>query len=305
MKKQIFLVVSVVLFNVSIAFAQTPPPPPASPAIQIADGAVLNGKAISLAKPEFPAAAKAVRASGAVNVRVTIDEEGNVVSAAAISGHPLLRQASEQAARASRFSPTTLSGQAVKVTGVIVYNFIPPKTESSNEKKLEIMGLAAYLTILDLMPDGEWKEIGQEDLRALPQIANELMPLAFVTKATTKQKRSEIVEKVSAALENKLSGADAWQFQFGKAFATMMREVRSAGLRADKTLDETAVKTNLLKMRNLIFTAPADTPPDVLDKFKELVKFADTPDLNDNQTKLRFVGLVVETLQTISPDLPK
>ena len=304
MKKQIFLVVSVVLFNVSIAFAQTPPPP-ASPAIQIADGAVLNGKAISLAKPEFPAAAKAVRASGAVNDRVMIDEEGNVVSAAAISGHPLLRQASEQAARASRFSPTTLSGQAVKVTGVIVYNFIPPKTESSNEKKLEIMGLAAYLTILDLMPDGEWKEIGQEDLRSLPQIANELMPLAFVTKATTKQKRSEIVEKVSAALENKLSGADAWQFQFGKAFATMMREVRSAGLRADKTLDETAVKTNLLKMRDLIFTAPADTPPDVLDKFKELVKFADTPDLNDNQTKLRFVGLVVETLQTISPDLPK
>jgi outer membrane biosynthesis protein TonB len=46
-----------------------------------------------------------------------------VISASAISGHALLRQAAESAARASKFSPTMLSGQKVKVTGVIVYNF--------------------------------------------------------------------------------------------------------------------------------------------------------------------------------------
>ena len=86
---------------------------------------VINGKAVSLAKPPYPAAAKAVRAGGAVNVQVLIDEKGNVVSASAVSGHPLLRAASENAARQSKFSPTLLSNQPVKVTGVIVYNFMP------------------------------------------------------------------------------------------------------------------------------------------------------------------------------------
>ncbi|MCY7375729.1 MAG: energy transducer TonB [Pyrinomonadaceae bacterium] len=103
-----------------------PPPPPPKPVVpKKISGGVLNGKATSLPKPPYPAAARAVRASGAVNVQVTISESGSVVSASAVSGHPLLRQAAEQAARQARFAPTTLSGQAVSVTGVIVYNFVP------------------------------------------------------------------------------------------------------------------------------------------------------------------------------------
>ena len=101
-----------------------PPPPPPKPSKPISKG-VVNGSAISLPKPPYPAAARAVRASGAVNVQVLIDENGSVVSANAVSGHPLLRQAAEQAARGARFKPTLLSGQPVKVNGVIVYNFVP------------------------------------------------------------------------------------------------------------------------------------------------------------------------------------
>ncbi len=88
-------------------------------------GGVVNGKATNLVQPPYPAAARAVRASGAVNVQVTIDEKGNVISASAVSGHPLLRAAAVSAARQSKFSPTVLSGTAVKVTGVVVYNFKP------------------------------------------------------------------------------------------------------------------------------------------------------------------------------------
>ncbi len=84
---------------------------------------VVNGKAITLVKPPYPLAAKAVRADGVVNVQVSIDEQGIVTSANAVSGHPLLRQAAEKAARASVFFPTTLSRQPVKVSGVIVYKF--------------------------------------------------------------------------------------------------------------------------------------------------------------------------------------
>ena len=106
------------------------PPPPIKKAepeekkktITVSDG-VINGKATSLPKPAYPQAAKAVGASGKVDVQVTIDEYGSVVSAKAVSGHPLLKDAAERAARSAKFSPTYLSKQPVKVSGLIVYNF--------------------------------------------------------------------------------------------------------------------------------------------------------------------------------------
>jgi TonB family protein len=88
-------------------------------------GGVLNGKAVNLPLPPYPAAAAAVKASGAVSVQVMIDENGNVISAQAVSGHPLLRAAAVDAARAAAFSPTMLSGEPVRVTGVITYVFTP------------------------------------------------------------------------------------------------------------------------------------------------------------------------------------
>jgi periplasmic protein TonB len=101
-----------------------PPPPTPKPAPKAPiSGGVLNGKAISLPKPAIPAVARTAHASGVVTVQVTIDENGNVISARAVSGHPLLQQAAVAAARQARFSPTKLSGQPVKVTGVITYNF--------------------------------------------------------------------------------------------------------------------------------------------------------------------------------------
>ena len=95
----------------------------------------LTGKGIRMSQPAYPPKAKAARASGAVDVEVTIDEYGNVISAKAISGHPLLQGAAVQAARASRFAPTKLSGQPVKVTGVIIYNFVEPAQTYPMQKK--------------------------------------------------------------------------------------------------------------------------------------------------------------------------
>jgi len=100
-----------------------PPPPKKVP--KTISGGVLNGKATSLPKPAYPPAARAVRAGGACTVQVTISETGSVISASAASCHPLLASAAVSAARGARFSPTLLSGQPVKVTGVITYNFVP------------------------------------------------------------------------------------------------------------------------------------------------------------------------------------
>jgi len=109
-----------------VRIADEPPPPAATPTPPRApiSGGVLNGKAISLPKPAYPPIARAAHAAGTVVVQVLIDENGNVVSAHAVSGHPLLQAVAVGAARQARFSPTKLSGQPVKVTGVIQYNFV-------------------------------------------------------------------------------------------------------------------------------------------------------------------------------------
>lgn len=86
-------------------------------------GGVLNGKALYLPKPEYPPEAYNAKASGTVVIQVIIDEQGSVMSAHAVSGHPLLQAACVAAARQARFSPTTLMGEPVKVTGVLTYNF--------------------------------------------------------------------------------------------------------------------------------------------------------------------------------------
>jgi len=98
-----------------------PPAPPAPAVIQSLG--VINGKATSLPKPNYPPAAIATNVQGAVSVQVLIDETGRVVSAKAVSGNGLLKAAAEQAARNAKFSPTYLSKVPVKVTGVIIYNF--------------------------------------------------------------------------------------------------------------------------------------------------------------------------------------
>ena len=108
-----------------VNIAEEPPPPPApTPPRAPISGGVLNGKAISLPKPSYPPIARQAHASGTVVVQVTIDENGSVISAHAVSGHPLLQAVAVAAARGARFSPTKLSGQPVKVTGVITYNFV-------------------------------------------------------------------------------------------------------------------------------------------------------------------------------------
>jgi len=67
-----------------------------------------------------------IHLQGTVAVQVLIDETGRVLSAKAIAGHPLLIPDSQRAAMNARFSPTTINGQPVKVSGVITYNFVLP-----------------------------------------------------------------------------------------------------------------------------------------------------------------------------------
>ena len=84
---------------------------------------MLNSEALSLPKPIYPPIARQIRVQGEVTVQVLIDESGKVISAKALSGHPLLIPEAQKAAMQARFSPTTINDQPVKVSGMITYNF--------------------------------------------------------------------------------------------------------------------------------------------------------------------------------------
>jgi TonB family protein len=75
---------------------------------------------ITAAAPTYPPIARAAQASGNVSVEVTVKADGTVGSAKAVSGHPLLRAAGEEAAKRWRF----VSSEAVgKRTASLVFSF--------------------------------------------------------------------------------------------------------------------------------------------------------------------------------------
>ncbi len=117
----------------------TPPPPQVKPQPSIATSPAENqkvpessgtaswGNAITKVQPRYPANAKRVKASGPVEVQITISEAGRVIEAKAISGHPLLREAAVEAARQWVFAPATLNGVPVEAQMVVTFDFRVPQ----------------------------------------------------------------------------------------------------------------------------------------------------------------------------------
>lgn len=87
------------------------------------EGGVLNSKALTLPAPVLSEEGKRLKESGKITVRVIVDENGKVISARAMNGPAVLREAAETAARAATFKPTLQDGIIVRVTGDLVYEF--------------------------------------------------------------------------------------------------------------------------------------------------------------------------------------
>lgn len=103
---------------------KAPEPTPPKPTTQRVSSVVLTSKAVSLPQPVYPAIARPIRLQGAVTVQILVDEQGKVISAQVVTGHPILSGPARDAALRARFSPTILNGQPMKIQGVITYNFV-------------------------------------------------------------------------------------------------------------------------------------------------------------------------------------
>jgi TonB family protein len=110
-----------------------PQPPPPSPPLstsstqdftQVSESD-LQSLVITEVKPEYPPTAKKMRATGTVQVEITISEVGLVIQARAISGHFALRSAAVEAARNWIFKPAMINDKPVRVKSVLTFVFVP------------------------------------------------------------------------------------------------------------------------------------------------------------------------------------
>lgn len=107
-----------------LAIEEPPPAPEIPKTPKVFHKGVITSQALSLPKPGYPPIAKQMGIQGMVSVQVLIDESGKVISAKAVGGSPFLAAEAQKAAMQARFSPTILNEQAVRVSGVITYNFV-------------------------------------------------------------------------------------------------------------------------------------------------------------------------------------
>ena len=105
--------------------AEIPPPPNSASALTVSRG-VTAGNALTKVAPIYPPFAKQLKASGEVQVSITINESGRVIEAKAISGHPELRSAAEDAARKWTFRPMRIDGKPMRQQDVLTFIFNLP-----------------------------------------------------------------------------------------------------------------------------------------------------------------------------------
>lgn len=85
---------------------------------------LLVGKIANLPRPEYSAQARQAGISGSVLFKVALDETGKVIAVKPLCGHPLLVKGAETSVRQAQYKPTIVAGQKVKVTGIVIYNFV-------------------------------------------------------------------------------------------------------------------------------------------------------------------------------------
>lgn len=113
--------------SVAYLSANFEPIDPSRPGAKLTEVRRITEHALSMPKPVYPGAARAVRAAGPVGVNVVVDEHGSVFTAEARSGHPLLRRSAENAACLAKFSPMAVDNKPARMTGLITYNFVPAR----------------------------------------------------------------------------------------------------------------------------------------------------------------------------------
>lgn len=86
-------------------------------------GVLSADSAIRMVKPVYSPIAQRSGIGGRVEVEIEINDEGEVTSAKATTGHQMLRSSAEYAALRTKFKPFLFNNIPIKAKGTVVYNF--------------------------------------------------------------------------------------------------------------------------------------------------------------------------------------
>lgn len=174
---------------------------------KIISAGVVNGRAIELVIPEYPQAARDFNIYGQVSVQVLINETGDVIKAFARSGNLLLRSSSIKAAFKSKFEPITIGGVAVRVSGIINYNYMP------NEWNWLEIGFA--------LENSQSSYYSFQSLKNTLPIGFEVEKQILEQEIKSNENRNEIIETITASVKNKIVEDENsyWLFSVGLSLA--------------------------------------------------------------------------------------
>lgn len=303
----------IALITVSFGLTVHGQTPVAKTAEKVISGGIVNGKAKSLPKPVYPESARIAKIAGQVNVEVVIDQTGKVIEAKTVSGVEdlALRQASEAAALQAEFAPTLLSGEPVKVRGVITYNFVAPDKVQNEGLRFKLMAATVLLTAAKsfandaelLRRSFDGKDVLAEMIADFPEYAAELREVRSFERLTP-EKRISSIDTAIAAIRAKVTEPLKWQIDVGIQLGEMtgpmaLRNDKGAKPIDSKGLDEAAIKLNLSKIAVLAAKPPADFPNDALAKLVavgELAKKESLTSFNDFAEYRQRVGAFIEAM---------
>ncbi len=265
MKKYFLFAFTLILFVSAMISAQQTSPSTIS-------GGILNDKAIELPQPVYPSQARAVRATGNVMIAVTVDEQGNVITATAVSGHVLLRSTSETAARLAKFNPTYLSGKPVKVVGTIVYEFTTPIDWSSvgfalGDAEVEIGETSRLVSIVNTL-----ERRFADESRATKVVLDN-----YSKDENNFRNQPAAIGQIIRSLQVKIIGQkdDSWWFEFGLAFGRIQAS----------SYDEQTLRENLSKIEEFRQAKSGDLSETYSDTLEELAEIANKPNFSRKDKK--------------------
>jgi TonB family protein len=267
---------SLIAIPATEAFAQEQP----KFGVPLHQAETVSVKGIFLAKPDYPPMARAMRLGGQVSVIVTIDEDGNVVSAKADSGHPVFHKYAEEAAIRSKFTPAKLNGLPVKVTGRLNFNFvISPNWEEIGSTLAVVEFDSAAISY-----KGEAKEIFGE---GLPEEAREYETLTTGESFEGKGERAEkLINSIQVKLE-KLQPIDAWYFKLGVIESRLQSYASNAAR-------EGQFKAQIQGLLDLYNSIPNGIPALRTEAIAEALRISQKAPLTD-QDKAKIGTLLVES----------
>lgn len=240
-------------------------------------GGVMNAKALSLAVPHFPHSAHLTNTYGSVVVQILIDTDGNVNTAIVLSGHPLLRVASINAALISKFAPVTIGGTPVLISGIINYHYIP---KSWNWLEIGFTLEARHSGYYSIYKLGKFFPGGFQDEVLLLDQSN----------------KRDVVAIVIASVQNKVLNdrKHFWLFEVGLALGKLKQGTyRGAGQEMESGYH----------IRALIYSAPENTSAILINRLNQLDELLSKEYLDSNQV---FNGPALLTfLNELQQDFPQ